>query len=289
MDHVILEMINQYQCQTDDDYVNALKEIVQQIALLGLWRAKFFEHTAFYGGTALRVLYKLDRFSEDLDFSLLKPNPDFQLDSYFDAVMTEINAFGFDVSISEKKKTPDSHIKSAFLKANTREHLFLIKAPQLIQDRCHGRSNLIIKFEVDTDPPEQFSTETIQLLNPIPHGVRSYTLPDLFAGKVSAVLCRQWQNRVKGRDWYDFLWFIQRATPLGLNHLEQRLRAFGYYDAQEKLTPEKTKDLLKKKTSLLDIEKAKEDIVKFIKNPSRLDGWSHEVFITAIDQLQFIA
>jgi predicted nucleotidyltransferase component of viral defense system len=280
-------MINQYQCQTDDDYENALKEILQQVALLGLWRAKFFEHTAFYGGTALRVLYHLDRFSEDLDFSLLKPNDDFKLDSYLEAVMTEINAFGFDVSITEKKKTKDSAIKSAFLKENTREHLLLIKAPDSIANRCHGRSELKIKLEVDTDPPEQFDTEIIQLLNPIPHWVRTYTLPKLFAGKVSAVLCRQWQNRVKGRDYYDFLWFIQRATPLSLNHLEQRLRKSQFYEKKEKLTPEKIKELLKERIAHLDIERAKEDIVKFIKNPSRLEGWSQKAFLTAIDLIQF--
>ncbi len=287
MDQVIIDMINQYQCQTDDDYENALKEILQQVALLGLWRAKFFEHTAFYGGTALRILYHLDRFSEDLDFSLLKPNRNFKLDAYFEAVTTEINAFGFDVSISEKKKTLDSPIKSAFLKANTQEHLLLIKAPEAVQDRCHGRAELKIKFEIDTNPPEKFDTETIQLLNPIPHGVRTYTLPGLFAGKVSAVLCRQWQNRVKGRDWYDFLWFIQRATPLSLMHLEQRLKASGFCENKEKLTSEKTKILLREKTAQLDINKAKEDIIKFIKNPSRLEGWSQEVFLTAIDQIQF--
>jgi len=288
MDQIIIDMLDQYQCQTDDDYENALKEIIQEVALLGLWRAKFFEHAAFYGGTALRVLYQLDRFSEDLDFSLLKPNNDFQLDAYLEAVRSEINAFGFEVTINEKKKTQISAIQSAFLKANTREHLVLVEAPLAIQQRAHGRASLKIKFKVDTDPPGQFSTETIQLLTPIPYWIKAYALSDQFSGKISAVLCRQWKNRVKGRDWYDFLWFIRRSIPVGIQHLEQRLRVSEFYISNQPLTLDKVKDILIEKTTQLDINEAKADIVKFIKDGRRLDGWSKETFFTAIDQLQCV-
>lgn len=116
MDQVILSMLEEYRCTSDIDYENALKEIMQEIALLGLWRAKFFEHAAFYGGTTLRVLYRLNRFSEDLDFSLLKPNNEFKLNQYLNAIQSELTAFGFDTEIVMKDKNVDANIQSAFLK-----------------------------------------------------------------------------------------------------------------------------------------------------------------------------
>lgn len=288
MDKAIIAMLDQYSCRTDDDYQNALKEIIQQIALLGLWRAKFFEHAAFYGGTALRILYQLDRFSEDLDFTLLAPNNNFHLAEYLNAMAEEMNAFGFDITVSEKQKTHESAVKSAFLKAHTQEHLILINAPAEVHRRCHGRAQLKIKLELDTDPPGGFTTESLPVFMPIPFWVKTYVKQDLFAGKISAVLCREWQSRVKGRDWYDFLWFIQRDIPVGLGHLEQRLRAVGYYQSLQALTSETVKQMLIDRTNKVDLSMAKEDIVKFIKEPSQLEGWNKALFQAAIERLKFL-
>jgi predicted nucleotidyltransferase component of viral defense system len=288
MDTVISTMLSQYNCQTDADYENALKQIIQQIVLLGLWRAKFFEHAAFYGGTALRILYQLDRFSEDLDFSLLKVDPEFSLHPYHAAIEEELSSFGFKVEIVAKIKTAASAIESAFLKANTKEHLLKIAAPKEIQQRYHQHAQLKVKIEIDTKPPLNFNTETKSLLQPIPFWVKSYVLPDLFAGKISALLCRQWKNRVKGRDWYDFLWFIQRNTPLNLSHLETRLRAFGYYTNEMPLTKNTLIEMLKETIARVDINLAKQDIVKFIKHSNRLDGWSADIFLTALEELRIL-
>src|SRR5271168_5415411 len=104
MNPAILSMLDRYNCVSLQDYENALKEIMQEIALLGLWRSKFFEHTAFYGGTALRILYGLDRFSEDLDFSLLKQNKNFNLTPYLEAIKIELLGFGFSVTVEQKNK-----------------------------------------------------------------------------------------------------------------------------------------------------------------------------------------
>ena len=190
MHHIIATMLERYSYKTDTDYEHALKEIIQEIALLGLWRSKFFEHAAFYGGTALRILYQLDRFSEDLDFSLLSTNRAFDLLPYLQAITMELTAFGFEVTAAKKEKNVNTAIQSAFLKANTLEHLLKIQAPQALVDRQHGRTLLKIKIEIDTDPPQNFDTEIVHLLQPIPFWVKAYTLPDLFAGKVSAVLAR---------------------------------------------------------------------------------------------------
>lgn len=289
MKNIILSMLDSYSLTSDEDYENALKEIIQEVVLLGLWRSKFFEHAAFYGGTALRILYNLNRFSEDLDFSLLKPNLEFTLAPYLRALEVELSAFGFEVEVREKQKNIETAINSAFLKANTLEHLLKIQAPREVQKRCHAHSLLKVKLEVDTDPPQGFLTETIHLLKPIPFWVNAYSLPDLFAGKICAVLTRNWKKRVKGRDWYDLLWFIQNSTPLHLQHLEIRLRDIHFYEDPETLTQEKMIFLLNTRIQDLDIELAKADILPFIKEQNQLAGWSKTLFLSAIQQIKTLS
>lgn len=288
MEEIILNMLQGYSLASDEDYVNALKEIIQEIALLGLWRSKFFEHAAFYGGTALRILYQLDRFSEDLDFSLLKTDLLFTLEPYLHALETELAAFGFAVEVRKKLKNHDTVINSAFLKANTLEHLLKIQAPAAVQKRCHVQSLLKIKLEVDTHPPPDFLTETIPLLKPIPFWVNAYSLPDLFAGKLCAILTRRWQKRVKGRDWYDLIWFVKNNAPVRLRHLEARLRQVCFYEDSQPLTQEKLLNLLNSRIETLDVDLAKNDVLPFIKNQNLLDGWSKSLFFAVIKQVKFI-
>ena len=205
MNSAVLSMLERYKCATARDYENALKEIMQEIALLGLWRSKFFEHTAFYGGTALRILYGLDRFSEDLDFSLLKTRRSFDFGPYLNAIEAELNGMGFNVTVARQDKKVDTPVESAFVKAGTKEHLLKIQVPGPIVDRIHTDASLNVKVEIDTDPPGGFETEARTLLQPIPFSVNTYTRPDLFAGKLHAILQRSWKSRVKGRDYYDYV------------------------------------------------------------------------------------
>src|SRR5437762_1264143 len=128
MQAAVKAMLSRYTCHSEQDYINALKEIFQEIALLGLWRAKFYEKAAFYGGTALRILYGLDRFSEDLDFTLLKPDLQFNLASYNQAIIDELSSFGFKVRVEVKKKNIASTIESAFIKASSKQQLIIIEA-----------------------------------------------------------------------------------------------------------------------------------------------------------------
>ncbi len=285
MDQVILAMLKQYNCVSSQDYENALKEIIQEIALVGLWRAKFFEHAAFYGGTALRILYGLNRFSEDLDFSLLQQNLTFELAPYLNAIQTELTHFGFETEVEIKQKQQATAVQSAFVKANTQQHLLRIQAPSAIQAVTHAKQLLKVKLEVDTDPPPDFKTESIPQLRPIPFWIKSYCLPDLFAGKLSAVLCRSWSNRVKGRDWYDFLWFVQNNTPVNLKHLEARLIQFGYPIPERPLTADSLKSMLHDKVDALDIALAKQDIEKFIPNPEDLEAWSNALFHKVVEEV----
>ena len=209
MNEAVARMLERYDNHSLEDHLQALREILQEIALLGLWRSKFFDKAAFYGGTALRILYGLDRFSEDMDFSLLSPMDDFELSAYTTALQKELAAFGFDVRIDQRDKSAESAIQSAFLKANTLTQLLVIESSEDLLKTVHRGQILKIKLEIDTDPPPEFETHTRYLLQPIPFAVRTYTLPDLFAGKMHAILCRRWKNRVKGRDWYDLVWYAK--------------------------------------------------------------------------------
>jgi len=288
MNEAVAKMLVKYQCRTEADYKNALIEIMQEVALLGLWRSKFFEHAAFYGGTALRILYKLDRFSEDLDFSLLKPQPKFDLSPYLNAVQSELRGMGFDVSVETRKKKVETATESAFIKTGTKESLLKIDAPKEISQRLKHNSVLEIKLEFDTDPPPGFQTEAKTLIQPIPFAVNTFAQPDLFAGKLHAILQRKWKTRVKGRDYYDFVWYISQNIPVRLNHLEQRLRQTEGWKGKEPLKLESLIELLTRKFSEVNIESAKEDVLTFIKDKDAVNLWSAELFSSLLPQLKAI-
>ena len=278
MNDVIIRMLDRYECQSVDDYVRALREIMQEIALLGLWRSKFFEKAAFYGGTALRILYGMDRFSEDLDFSLVEPMTDFQLSRYGSAVERELRSFGFEASLTTKPKKIASPVQSAFLKANTLHHLLTIKSDERADWPIPRDQVLKIKIEVDTDPPSGFATENKFVLQPVPFSIRTFVLPDLFAGKMHAVLCRKWKNRVKGRDWYDLVWYAANHPKLQVNHLEQRMIQSGDLKKDEKIDREKFFALAMDAVENLDVDQARKEVEPFVKNPDALKVWSKEFF-----------
>ncbi|MCK5219771.1 nucleotidyl transferase AbiEii/AbiGii toxin family protein [bacterium] len=285
MHEAIAYMLKRYKCQTRDDYINALREIIQEIALLGLWRSKFFEHSAFYGGTALRILYGLDRYSEDLDFSLLKPDHSFSWGSYGEALKREISSFGFQVDFEMQQKQKRTAIESAFLKANTYTQLIVIEAKDEQLVNLHPTKNLKIKLEIDVDPPPGFKTETKYVLNPIPFSVRSYALPDLFAGKLHAILCRRWKLRIKGRDWYDLVWYISKYPEVNLSHLESRMRQSGDYREKEKLSLKTLHHLIREAVENLDVDKARNEVAPFQRDRQSLDIWSHDFFVSIIKQI----
>ena len=268
MNQAVERMVAHYDCSSVEDYTRALHEVIQQIALLGLWRAKFFEHAAFYGGSALRILYDLDRFSEDLDFSLLVPDPTFSLSSSFASLERELASFGFSTTITSKTS---SAIDSAFIKANTLEHLIKIG----YTGKYHKDGILRIKVEVDRDPPQRFATEVKVVLQPAAFAVRSYSLPSLFAGKLHALLFRKWGNRVKGRDWYDFVWYISQGVPVNLAHLNERVKQS---EGKSSLDANAFGALLNQRIAGLNIENAQLDIRPFVRDPAILEVWSHDFF-----------
>lgn len=230
MTDLLRQLLNDSQLHHTGDYVSRLKEAVQHIALLGLWRSNFFDHAAFYGGTSLRILYGLNRFSEDLDFSLLKPQSEFNVKPYLIAIEKELEAFGLATKVEGKNKVNESSIMSSFIKGNTFMQLMTIAASINMTKSMHKNELIKIKFELDIDPPLGFETEICHLYSPIPYFVRSYKQPDLFAGKMHALLCRAWQARIKGRDWFNFVWYVSKNIPLHTAHLRERLINSGHLE-----------------------------------------------------------
>ena len=278
MNNIITEMLSRYQAEGLADKKNALKEVVQEIVLCGLSRAGFFKKTAFYGGTALRIIYGLDRFSEDLDFSLLAPDPDFDLASYFPTLKKEVASYGLNVEISEKVKTKESPIQSAFLKGNTKEHILMFYAEDPAAISIAGNETIKIKFEVDTNPPSGATFDHKYLLLPAPHEVTLYDMPSLFAGKTHAVICRAWKTRVKGRDLYDYVFYRSLDSKLNLEHLKARLVQSAAWDPNEPFEIEDAKRLLCERFETIDYAQAKQDVRPFIKDTQSIEVWSADFF-----------
>lgn len=265
--NVFDEMLAAYECTTVEDKLNAIREVMQQVALSGLAKGGFFDKAAFYGGTCLRIFHGLKRFSEDMDFSLLESTPDFDFRPYFDCIEEEFAAVGQKVNITLKKKTKITPIQSAFLKSDTALFNLSLERGRVIN----------IKLEVDTTPPLDFATEDKLLLLPRSFYVRCFTLPCLFAGKMHALLFRAWKNRVKGRDWYDFEWYVRKGIALDFRHFCRRAYQFASVP-ENSLTMENFQQLLRDKIRQIRFSSAIDDVRPFIREHDSLQLWSADYF-----------
>ena len=278
MNTVLEQMIENYNPKNIDDKRNVIKEVMQEIVLCGLSKAGFFNVAAFYGGTALRIFYGLDRFSEDLDFSLLAKDKEFDLSKYFPVLKEVVSSYGLDVDIELKNKTKDSYVQSAFLKGDTIEH-FLLFYPNDLVEGINKNEKVKIKFEIDTMPPGLATYETKYRLLPTPYGVKLYDESSLFSGKIHAIICRSWKSRVKGRDLYDYIFYLSRKSKYNLPHLREKLIDSGFIDKETKLDNDDIKRILIDRFNEIDFEAAKNDVVPFIKDTNVLDIWSKEFFV----------
>lgn len=288
MNNALSELFEEKVKENKEQKERALAEILQSIALLGLSRSDFFDKAAFYGGTALRILYNLDRFSEDLDFSLLTPDPGFSLQNYFNFIATEMKSFGLQSEISQKAKSIASSTESAFIKATTVTQILTITSNPAAIVGIHPAAITKVKFEIDIDPPPGAVTIVGYADDPVPFSMRSYNLPSLFAGKMHAILARSWGNRIKGRDWYDFAFYVRNDVPLQLSHLEARLRQTGHYADAVALTQGRFMDMLNARISAIDFEAAKKDVERFVARPQDLAVWSADYFSHLAARLKFV-
>ena len=285
MDNVIEQMLNKYDIKNTVDVINALKEIIQEIILAGLSRGGFFDIAAFYGGTALRIFYKLDRFSEDLDFALIKPNKDFELSKYFKYVEKELNSYGLNLDINTKQKNKDSNISTALVKGDTLEHILKFFPNKENHTYDHILKKIKIKLEVDINPPKGALFNVNYKLLPSPHQIKVYSLDSLFAGKIHAILCRNWKTRTKGRDLYDYVFFLANNASVNIELIKNKLIASNYIKQKSSFNVDTLKNLLIKKFNEIDFEESKEDILPFIKNIDKLNLWNKDFFISITNDL----
>ncbi len=267
------KMLAAHDLSTEQSRHNAICEVNQQIILAGLHNGGFFDAAAFYGGTCLRVFHDLQRFSEDMGFSLLSPDEGFNFTRYFQPIIDTFALFGREVEIRRKDKGSFSKVESAFLKDNTDVYDVSFQTGKSVK----------IKIEVDTQPPLMFQTEQKLLLLPFSFMTRCFTLPCLFAGKMHALVYRVWKNRVKGRDWYDFEWYVRNSVPLDFAHLAERVRQFNGED----ISKEDFIGQLKDKLASADIRKVKEDVLPFLRNAKELDIWSNDYFLSLAEMIRF--
>ena len=267
------EMVAAYNPQNAIQKTNAQHQVMQQIVLAGLQKGGFFEYAAFYGGTCLRIFHGLPRFSEDMDFTLVDKNPAIHLENYFQPIREVFALTGKDVVITKKEKLHFGRVESAFLKENTAAYDIVFQTEKTIK----------VKIELDTNPPLLFDTEQKLMMQPYSVMIRCLTLPDLFAGKMHALVFRNWKIRIKGRDWYDFEWYIRHNIPLHFAHLQERIREFN----GQEVTQEEFMHLLRERLANANINQVKEDVLPFVNNPSELDIWSNEYFCLLAERLIF--
>lgn len=286
MNEAITRMMSFYNPETDQERKNAIKEVVQEIILCGLSRGGFFERAAFYGGTALRIFYGLDRFSEDLDFSLKDSDTEFQLSSYLPALQKEAASYGLELRMENKDKVIQGAVQSAFAKGNTKE-LMLSFFPDRTLTQSIGSGELIkVKFEVDTNPPGFAGFERRYRLLPIPYQITLYDLSSLFSGKIHEVICRGWKNRVKGRDLYDYVFYLSKGAKFNLKHLKARLVQSEVCNEDTDLTLDLVKQKLISRFESIDFNSAKDDVLPFVRDPAILDLWSTDFFTQITDLIK---
>lgn len=272
--NIFEQMLSRYEIKTNEQKRNVTQEVMQEVTLAGLYRGGFFDKAAFYGGTCLRIFHELPRFSEDMDFSLIGKDETFNLESYFPSIIEEFKAVGRDIVITRKEKKKETKVESAFLKDDT----------AIYDVKFKTEKDLKIKIEVDIDPPRGFSTEQKLSLMPFSFMTRCFTLPDLYAGKMHALLFRNWKTRVKGRDWYDFEWYVRHNVRLYFSHLQIRTKEFNGMDMDKEVFT----TLLKERLSSTDINMVKRDVLPFIQNPQELNIWSNEYFFQLADRIKFL-
>ena len=276
MDSIIQDMINEHSLKAGIIDKRVVHEVLQQVVLAGLYRAGFFDKAVFYGGTCLRIFYGLERFSEDLDFSLYEPDSDFDLSIYFDSILMELSAFGCDAQIRKKKKTSMTNVESAFLKSDTSIYN--------IETDMNGK--ITIKIEVDTNPPKGFQSEPLSLVTPFTFLTPCYTLPNLYAGKMHALLYRKWQKRVKGRDWFDFSWYVRKGIKINLDHFNSRAMQTNP-EIKQPFSKESFLEAVRETIRNTNITSAKEEVLPFLKDSNAIIDWSQDFFMIQCEHIKF--
>ncbi|MCK5884731.1 MAG: nucleotidyl transferase AbiEii/AbiGii toxin family protein [Bacteriovoracaceae bacterium] len=278
MKDLVQKRLESYRPKTSLEEMNALKEITQEVALYSLYKAGFFQEASFLGGTSLRIIHGLDRFSEDLDFSTKILSPEFDLDKYLEKSMDFMNAYGYDLTINTKDLS-DKAVKSRFLKDDS------IKKVLTFKHKHDIRSKVKVKVEIDTRPPKGAIHEIEYVGFPTDFAISQYDLSSLMSGKLHAILCRPYP---KGRDWFDLLWYISRNVIPNILFLKNALFQLGPWkgvvDTEENFS---IGEELRKKIESIDWSKAVNDVRPFLSSErsESLELWGTDFFLKKVAKL----
>lgn len=281
----INEMINLYNPKSLNENKAALREILQSIVLIGLSRADFFKEASFYGGTALRIFYGLNRYSEDLDFTLNEKKDSFSLEPYIESIKNVASSYGIELDINIKKKEIKTPVESAFAKLNTYQTFINLKINDELASLLHKDENIKVKFEIDLNPAVGFNVESKWIDMPEFANIIVLDESSLFAGKLHAIICRNYKNTVKGRDYYDFLFYIKKRVKPNLNYLKNKLIESGKIKENDKFDIDTLKVMLKDRFEVVDFNQVKTDAERFVFNNEDLSYYSKELFIEMINKL----
>lgn len=260
---------------------NVLAEIFQQFTLAALARSGFFSIAQFHGGTFLRIIHGLDRFSEDLDFVLKSPDTSFDWGRYLESTVADLEEDGFAIEVVDRSLA-DSAVRKAFLKTGSIGQEISVSLPH----GRHPRRKLRVKLEIDTAPPDGSSFETAYLTFPVTVALTVQTLPSAFASKSHALLCREY---VKGRDWYDFLWYVERGIEPNFGLLEHAVDQAGPWKGQGAcVTHEWYLKRMEETIARVDWKVARADVERFLAGRSReaVALWSTEFFLSQLGRLR---
>jgi predicted nucleotidyltransferase component of viral defense system len=280
MNAIIETKLADYNAANPLEEENAIKEIIQEIALYGLWRAKFFDVAVFQGGTSLRILHQLPRFSEDLDFMLLAPDPAFDWRPYLKVLTETFEEYGLSPETVSKAQM-DKRIRNAVIKDNS-----VANQLDLSFERRDDRKKLKIKLEIDVEPPAHSGDAFTFLDFPVDYEVRHQDMASNFALKIHALLCRDY---VKGRDWYDFAWYVSKGIFPNLQHLQAALQQFGPWSKNDALSVDIAwlEKHLAARIQEIDWDKAKEEVRRFLRpiEAESLNLWSNRFFDSKLSKL----
>lgn len=282
----IEEIIKSYNPKTIDETKFVIRELVQKIVLIGLSKSGFFSHASFYGGTALRIFYDLNRYSEDLDFTLNYIDESFTLDPFINKIKEVALSYGLNLDIVTKNKKVETPIESAFAKLNTYQTFISLNLNQSMINLLHKDEVIKVKFEIDCSPALGFTNEIKWLDTPEFAKISVLDSSSLFAGKIHAILCRNYKNTIKGRDYYDFLFYIQKRIKPNMEYLKNKLIDTGKISKDDDFNIDILKNMLISRFSEINFEDVKKDASKFILNNDDLSYYSKELFIQMVDKIQ---
>ena len=281
--NLLQSIINEHP-QNPVDSVNLARQYMQEIALSGLYRSGFFGYAAFQGGTSLRIFHELDRFSEDLDFCVVKEGHKVELERISGYLKDEIESFGLSFTIQIRDKE-DGNICGFRIKGNTLDMLEVMGFPERIMKAIHPKAMTDVKIDIDKETPGGFGIEHFYKTYPFHYGATLLDFPSLFAGKTSAVITRHWRNRVKGRDLYDFEWYIGKGVPVNMRFLESNLMREGLVD-QSGLDRDALLKILEDRFNTIDYQSALQDVSMFIPDDRIPADWNPEHFIDLSKRLK---